>query len=321
MCVYVCVCVDMTRATVAKLLILMILIVIICLPEFFTLNRVSKVTLACLPHVLCEQDSRRRKRENRRSGDDEVRRKRPCHPAHFTVDEKWCKDRDDDGNPTSEPRSVEDTHTRWYMCETQGNVAQLQRNNSHSAIFIEMSVELQLGDTKFLNLTLYGHSNTTELHLHSPEDDELERRDGEGHRVASYCCPPVPTTSAMSSHITCFLRLSNHTISITRAKETFPEEKSKVRPLGYGFNGRQMKDGQKDTEINILNGRNLHSYESCPMRSGLSTIEEVQADEDVVESVPNGNVDQYGTANLHHRPTVCFPHRGAELQLDRSQLQ
>ncbi|XP_054635216.1 uncharacterized protein LOC129182761 isoform X2 [Dunckerocampus dactyliophorus] len=320
----------MTRATVTQLLILMIILVISCLPEFFTINR---VTLVCLPHVLCEQDNLMRKTENRRSGDAEVRRKRPCDHPHFTVDEKWCEERDVDGNPTSKPRGVEDTNTSWYMCETQGNAAQLQSNNSHSAVLTEMTVELQLGDAKFLKHTLYGRSNSTNLQLHSPEGEAGERRDDDGHRGASYCCLTVPPTPGTSSHITCFLRLSNHTISITRATGKFQEDewggvfrvlwlvllcvmllsltsaflrhinqkggcskKSKVCPLGYGFTGQELKDGRKDTEINILKGRNLHTYESCPMRSGLSPIEEVEADDDVVESVLDGKVDQYVTA-------------------------
>ncbi|XP_061833028.1 uncharacterized protein [Nerophis lumbriciformis] len=305
---------------------------------------VSKATLVCLPHALCERDFRVKKRESG-SEDGDVIQNRSRDPPHIRVAEKRCTERD--GNRTSEPWTVEDTHASWYMCETQGNVEHL-----HSDVVIRMSVQLQLGE--FLKLTLYGHSNTTSLHLHPPEK-EGKRRDDEGHREASYCCLSVPPTSEMTNHTACLFRLSNRTISIARAKEKFQRaqkdrwsgvfrvlwlillcvvlltwtsallrhisrrggccsmSKVKVRPLGYDFTGQQLKDGRKDTETNTLKGRTLRTFEPGLRWTGLSPIEEDEADDDVVESAVDENVDHCNvTANLHQRPTGGFPHGGVE---------
>ncbi|XP_061763083.1 uncharacterized protein LOC133556804 isoform X2 [Nerophis ophidion] len=326
-CVYVvcvCVCVAMTGATGTKLLILMILIFIICLPQLFAFNRVSKATLVCSPRALCERDFRLKKRESGSRLADVIQN-RSHDPPHIRVDEKRCLERD--GNRTSEPWMVEDTHASWYMCETQGNVDHL-----HSDVVIRMSVQLQLGE--FLKLTLYGHSNTTSLHLHPPEK-EGKIRDDEGHREASYCCLSAPPTSEMTNHTACLFRLSNHTISIARAKEKFLQAQ-KDRWSGVfrvlwlillcvvllTWTSALLRHisrkggccyGRKDTDINTLKGRPHRTFDPGFRWTGLSPIEEVEADDEVVESAVDENVDHCNaTANLHQRPTVGFPHVGVE---------
>ncbi|XP_077427669.1 uncharacterized protein LOC144055522 [Vanacampus margaritifer] len=335
----------MTRSIVTKLLVLVIFIVIICLADIFTSHRVSKVNLVCLP---CERGKRARKRENWRSANSEVRRKTSCDLPPIPGGEEWremCDEREADKSQALGDARSEDPHSSWYMCETQGSVAELHSNNSPSVakVDIEMSVKLQLGDGNFLKLTLYGHSNSSSLHL-QPLEGEME--DG-GHSVASYCCVLAPPTSETSNHIACLLRLNNHTISSAAENKKFLKTqeqdewggvfrilwlvllcvvlltltlaflrqikrsrhcRKKVHPLGYGFTEQQLK------------GRSLLCYEPTRTWSGLSSIEEVVVADDV-ETVLDGHMDHcYVTANLHHRPTVTFPHKGAELLMDRTQL-
>ncbi|XP_037117587.1 uncharacterized protein LOC119128852 isoform X1 [Syngnathus acus] len=330
----------MRWSIVTKLLILAIFIVIICLPDFFTSYTVSKVNLVCLP---CERDKRAKKRENWQSVEAEVKRKMSCDPPPIPGDEEWrerCDEREADSGPTSDDASSEEPHTSWYMCESQGSVAELYHNNSFSAanVHIEVSVKLQLGNSTFLKLTLSGHRNSSSLRLQPPEETD----DG-GCSVASYCCALVPPTSETSNHTVCLLRLSNYTVSPVAEKELVktqgPDEWSavlrilwlvllcvvlltlssaflrklkrsghcckKVHPLGYSFTGQQLKDGSND-KIKILKERNLHMCELRSTWSGLSTIQEVQVADDA-ETVLDGPVeDSYVTANLHHRPTVTF---------------
>ncbi|XP_019732164.1 uncharacterized protein LOC109519828 isoform X2 [Hippocampus comes] len=338
----------MTRSIVTKLLVLVVFIFIICLPDFFASYGVSKVSLVCLP---CERDKRARKRENwRGSAEAEVRRKTSCDPPLIPGGERWretCDEREGDSSPTTKDARSEDPHLRWYMCETQGSATELQSNNSYSVLpqlsDLEVSVKFELGDANFLKLTLYGHSNSSSLHL-QPADEETD--DDGGHSAASYCCGPVHPTLETINHIVCLLRLSNDTLSSVAENKKFQKTQEdewgavfrilwlvllcavlltltsaflrrmkrsgrccrKVHLLDYGFHGQQ------------LTGRNLHNYEPRPTWSGLTSIEEVEVADDA-EIVLDGNVDHcYVTANLHHCPTVTFPHGGAEPVMDRTQL-
>ncbi|XP_057700491.1 uncharacterized protein LOC130920945 isoform X2 [Corythoichthys intestinalis] len=329
-------CKNMTRTTATKLLLLVIFIFIICLPDFFSLYRVSKFNFICLP---CNPHKRMKNRENGRSADAEVRRKTSCDPLHIPWQEA-CDESDADSSQTQDDTGSEDPRRLFYRCEAQGSGTELHSNSSGSAkIHIEMLLKLQLGDANFLNLTLYGHTNSSSLQLH-PHEEETD--DG-GHGVASYCCHQVSLTSERSNHIVCLVRLSNHTFSTAAVNKNLRQTQDewsgmfrilwlvllcvvlltltlalirqvkrsghckKGHPVDHGVNGQQLK------------GRNLHSYEPRLTWSGLSPIEEVEVIDDA-ETVPEGHVDySYVTANLHHRPTLTLPQRGAEL-MDRTQL-
>ncbi|XP_061627229.1 uncharacterized protein LOC133477024 isoform X4 [Phyllopteryx taeniolatus] len=239
-----------------------------------------------------------------------------------------CNETDADGGP-----AADDARASCYTCETLGSGPQLQSDNRSTSakVHIEMSVKLPVGDANFLKLAFYGHQTSSWLHLWPPDD---ETDDG-GQAAASSCCRPAP-----SDRVVCLLRLSNRTIWSAARNEKFLQTQDewggafrilwlvlscavlltltsaflrqmkrnghcckKVHPLGYGFTEQQFKGGRKDTEISILKGRNSHHHEPRPTCSGLPSIEEIEV-----------------AANLHHRPTVSFAHRGAELLIDRTQL-
>ncbi|XP_037621306.1 uncharacterized protein LOC119485647 [Sebastes umbrosus] len=220
----------MTRAALTKLLILVILAFIICLPEFFTLYRVSKVNFLCLPYRPCERANQVKKGTNGKMGDAEIRRKDMCDPTQTPESEQWEQDcTQENQNNTTDPesdsrRGGEDPEKSWFMCETDMDIAELQSNMSSSAIktHLEVSVKLRLGDTDTLNLTLYSHNNQSSLYLHQPEEEEEEEKDDEGQKKAFYCCLPVSRNPRSANQSRCLLWLANQTVLTGTAKEKLP---------------------------------------------------------------------------------------------------
>ncbi|XP_044047095.1 uncharacterized protein LOC122873874 [Siniperca chuatsi] len=217
----------MTRAALAKLLILVILAFIICLPEFFTLHRASKVSFLCLPYRPCQRGNQVKRGGDGKTGDVEIRRKVMCDPSQTPESEKWeqaCtqENQSNTTDPVSDSkRGVEDPEKSWFMCETDMDMAELHSNISSSALKVdfEVSVELKLRDAETLNLTLYGRSNHSSLNLHPPDE---EKEDDGGKRKAFYCCLPAPPTSESANQSRCLLWLANQTLLTVPAKEKLP---------------------------------------------------------------------------------------------------
>ncbi|XP_038569421.1 uncharacterized protein LOC119899082 isoform X2 [Micropterus salmoides] len=226
----------MTRVALAKLLILLIIALIICLPEFFTLHRASKVSFLCLPYRPCER--RNQVRGNGKTGDTEIRGKDMCDPSQVPEREKWeeaCAQENQSNmtDPASDSwRDREDPEKSWFMCETDMDMAELHSNSSSSALKVhfKVSVELQFRDAKTLNLTLYGGSNQSSLLLNLPEEEEEEEedeeeeknKDDEGQRKAFYCCFPASPTSESANQSRCLLWLANQTVLTATEKGKLP---------------------------------------------------------------------------------------------------
>ncbi|XP_040891495.1 uncharacterized protein LOC121180286 isoform X2 [Toxotes jaculatrix] len=223
----------MARAALTKLLVLVILTFIICLPEFFSLYRESKVNFLCLPYRPCKRGNQGKKGENGKIGDSDIERTDMCDPYQTGEWEKWeqaCTE----GNhshmtdPASDSRrSSNDSEKSWFMCQTDTDMAKFHHNISFSGralnVHLEVSVELQLDDADTLNLTLYGHSNYSFLDLHPPEEqgEEEGEKGGEGQK-AFYCCLPVLPASESANPSRCLLWFANQTVSIATAKEKLP---------------------------------------------------------------------------------------------------
>ncbi|XP_040043264.2 uncharacterized protein LOC120825619 isoform X2 [Gasterosteus aculeatus] len=213
----------MIRATLTKLLILVILAVIICLPEFFTLDRVPKVNFLCVPYRPCERGARRLENGAKwKSGDAEVRRK-DCEPASSNTWERDCTQEDPEPDPG---RGGEDPERNWFLCEADTDMAELRRNTSPSAVetYAEVSVELRLRAAETLNLTFYEGTDRGSLHLHPPgeeeEEEDEEGRDERGPWTAFYCCLPLPPAAAESANPRrCLLRLANRTAATATVQE------------------------------------------------------------------------------------------------------
>lgn len=218
----------MTRAAVTKLLLLVILAFIICLPEFFTLYRESKVNFLCLPYEPCEQgDQVKEEGEHGKTGNAEIKRKDVCDPSKTQWDQACTQE--DQSNATDSAsdfrRGRDDPKTSWFLCKTDTDMTVLYGNNSSPAVklHLEVSVELQLSDAESLNLTLYGRSNHSSLHLHPPKEEEEEQKgDDEGQKEAFYCCLPFLPTSQAANQSRCLLWLANQTVLTATAKEKLP---------------------------------------------------------------------------------------------------
>ncbi|KAL6110048.1 uncharacterized protein ACO6RY_19210 [Pungitius sinensis] len=219
----------MTRVALTKLLILVILAFIICLPEFFTLDRVPKVNFLCVPYRPCDGGNRLEKGEEWKSGDAEARRK-DCGPTPTASSNKLEQDctQEDESNATDPEsdsgRGGGDPEKNWFMCETDVDMAELHRNMSSSAqeTDVEVSVKLHLSDAETLNLTLYEGSHRSFLHLHPPEEEEEEGRGGGGLWTAFYCCLPVPPTAESANQRRCLLWLANRTVVTATVQEKLP---------------------------------------------------------------------------------------------------
>ncbi|KAF3852120.1 hypothetical protein F7725_005475 [Dissostichus mawsoni] len=125
----------MTRAALTKLLILVILTFIICLPDFFTLYRVSKVNFLCLPYRRCEGGNRVKNGEKAKTGDAEITKKDVCDPSQTPEGDGFEQDCTQEHQQPTDPESrsaSRDPEQSWFMCETDVDVSQLHRHSSSS---------------------------------------------------------------------------------------------------------------------------------------------------------------------------------------------
>ncbi|XP_033936710.1 uncharacterized protein [Pseudochaenichthys georgianus] len=221
------------------------------------------------------------------------------------------------------------------MCETDVDVSQLHRHSSSSALKIHLvvSVELQFGDAETLNLTLYGHTNHSSLHLYPPEeeDKEEEEEDKEGQRKAFYCCLPALPISESANQSHCLLWLANQTVLNATAKEKLPWKRTEkdewqcvfrafclallgvvvltivITVLGHIYWRRNSckKPMVHPVVYDVTGGHcqglkdgEIHTEIFIP--KGLSPIPEVDTqDNDEIETLLDGN--HCYTENLHHR--------------------
>ncbi|XP_029993976.1 uncharacterized protein LOC115422062 [Sphaeramia orbicularis] len=217
----------MTRAALTKLVMFVILAFIICLPEFFSLHRVSKVNFHCLPYRACEREEQAKKGEHLNSGEDW--RKNKCDPLETSGSKEWQQvcTKGNHGNMTGlvsqSWKGRNDPEVSCFICETDMNMKEVNKNSSSSAqhMNLEVSVDLQFRDAESMNLTLYGRYNHSSLHLHPPEEEE-EQEDDEGHKDAFFYCPPLLPTAQSANHNCCLLWLANQTVLTVTAKEKLP---------------------------------------------------------------------------------------------------
>lgn len=183
-----------------------------------SLRSVLKVNFLCRPYRPCERGGRAKVGEDGEIGGAAFDPSQACNQGSY-------------GNAT-EPagsdsgRGGGDPEQSWFMCETDMDMAELHSNSSSSGIaHFEVSVELQLTDAETLNLTLYGRSNQSSLHLHPPEEEEEveeaeeeEKKGDEEQTKAFYCCFPATPTPQAANQSRCLLWLANQTVLTATAK-------------------------------------------------------------------------------------------------------
>lgn len=113
------------------------------------------------------------------------------------------------------------------------------------ALYVQVSLELRLRDAEALNVTLWGLSNHSSLHLHPPEGAEEQRwevKEAGGETGAFYCCYPGATSKGL-----CLLRLFNQTaLRGTENNQPLLAEEGGVQKYGgkntrIRFNLRQIR--------------------------------------------------------------------------------
>ncbi|XP_029363702.1 uncharacterized protein LOC115047113 isoform X2 [Echeneis naucrates] len=217
----------MSRAALTKLFILVILAFFICLPEFFTLYKVSKVNFSCQPYRPCNRGD---EVEHEKARHSETERKDLCDPEHTAEWGKWeqsCTSGNESYTILDSKEGSNYSERSWFMCQADLDMEELN-NISASAtpvdVHLEVAVELQLYEAETLNLTLYGFSNHSSLDLHPPEqlEEEDDNEKGDEGEKALYCCLPAQPSLESASQSRCLLRLANQTVLTATAKEKLP---------------------------------------------------------------------------------------------------
>ncbi|MCI4395081.1 hypothetical protein PGIGA_G00176220 [Pangasianodon gigas] len=137
----------MTKATIAKLTLLIFLAFIVCLPEFFP-SEVLQVQFLCAPFDPCGPNSGRDHHDGQvyeMYGNASITRPR-CEPQNATNQDEAVKE--------------------WFVCETHADLRSLGDNASSSEVDMEVIVTLQItAPPRLQNVTLNGHFNRSGLHI------------------------------------------------------------------------------------------------------------------------------------------------------------
>lgn len=181
----------MTRREVAKVVFLVILVFILCLPEFFTVFRVLSVSLRC-EMGLCGDEF---------DAAEETR-------VNSTCPEQWKN-----LLRAADQRNVTQTDASCSVCQANVDMPELDHNGSSPAetMYFEVSLTLQQNYTASVHLTLFGHVHNNSQYL--------RLSDRESHNYAAMHCPP---SVHGANHSCCLLLLSNRTF----AKDWLPWKRS-----------------------------------------------------------------------------------------------
>ncbi|CAL8351217.1 unnamed protein product [Boreogadus saida] len=184
---------NMTKAALAKLAILVVLIFIICIPEFFWWHRGSRVDFLCVPCRPAEECGRLRGRPLEDSGRETGRGGR-CDPclalgSDQPQPEPVCTaaDRGNGTDPGSDyGGSNEDPGNGWFMCET----------DMEEAYFSGSSI------------------------MSEPEEEADDRQ------KAFYCCRPPPPAPQPANRSRCLIQLANGSSLSKAGKQALPWEQT-----------------------------------------------------------------------------------------------
>ncbi|MCJ8749275.1 hypothetical protein PDJAM_G00174430 [Pangasius djambal] len=145
----------MTKATIAKLTVLIFLAFIVCLPEFFPSEELQ-VQFLCSPFDPCSPNS------GRDHHDGQVYEM--YGSAGITCPR--CEAQ----NATNQDEAVKE----WFVCETHADLWSLSDNASISEMDMEVIVTLQITAPPLLqNVTLNGHFNRSGLHIETQHNITL----------------------------------------------------------------------------------------------------------------------------------------------------
>ncbi|XP_038128773.1 uncharacterized protein LOC119775001 [Cyprinodon tularosa] len=210
----------MTRASVTKILLLVIIALIVCLPEFFRIYSVSEVNFLCLSYQPSEQMYEVWRGGNRSPGNLKASMPKNKQWEQICIQESQRNPMDLNAETQEVPG---DSRRGWFMCETDKNMDVFYNNISSALIvLLEVSVSFQLNDTETINVTLYGQSNQSDLYLNPPEEGKDQMDNGAAQGEAFYCCLPFIATSNSANRSRCLLWLANQTVLTRNETEALP---------------------------------------------------------------------------------------------------
>lgn len=301
----------MTRTALTKLLFLVILAFILCLPEFFTVHRVLSVSLRCVWPRL-------------RGAEEESAQETGVVWSNSTCPEQW----EHLLRATADQRNVTQTDRSCFVCQANVNMPELDHNSSSSAetVYFEVSLTLQQNNTASVSFTLFGSSHDPQyLHL---SDQEEGREESHNRASSSLHCPPSVDGA---NHSCCLLLLSNRTFvrgGLPWKRPTEGEWRCVLRATWLSLLcvvlllivisvAQQITEGRKrssdKSKIHLSQGHLIDDEVNTPMVlridtsgpfscSALSSIEEVETPEETeTEVFFNDNVDNDHNGNVHHR--------------------
>ncbi|XP_066517326.1 uncharacterized protein si:dkey-192k22.2 [Hoplias malabaricus] len=140
----------MSKATAAKLTILIFLAFIICLPEFFPSDPVAQIQFHCLPFDLCDSMS-----------DHAHKDPKICEVFENIIqNNQLCA-----MQPKKHTLNQSNTLQDWFLCETQVNLWDFYDHASNSGVDAEVVLMLQGAHQSLQNVTTLGHLNHSGLQI------------------------------------------------------------------------------------------------------------------------------------------------------------
>ncbi|XP_072319731.1 uncharacterized protein [Eucyclogobius newberryi] len=184
----------MTRVALTKLGVLVILTFIMCLPEFFIMNRELRASLLCVRPPLCDEES----------GGPHGDSSSSSSSSSSTCGEHWEQMR-----AAADQRNMTQADGSCFVCRAEVNAAGLDHNSSSPAETVSMEVLATLwqSNNASADITLLGRYNRSSRYLRFP--DVEGGGGGEPGDSFLYCPPPVEA----ANHSCCLLRLSARTFA------------------------------------------------------------------------------------------------------------
>ncbi|XP_058241260.1 uncharacterized protein si:dkey-192k22.2 isoform X2 [Hemibagrus wyckioides] len=145
----------MSKATVAKLTVLIFLAFIVCLPEFFP-SEVLQVQFLCAPFDPCDPNSGRDHYDSQ------------AYEMHASggITRPRCEAQ----NTTNQDAAVK----QWFVCETHADLRRLHDNASASENAVEMIITLQIVAPPLpRNVSVNGHFNHSGLYIETQHETVL----------------------------------------------------------------------------------------------------------------------------------------------------
>ncbi|KAG9259741.1 hypothetical protein AMEX_G27275 [Astyanax mexicanus] len=140
----------MSKATAAKLAVLIFLAFIVCLPEFLPSDTELQIHFHCVPVDSCGVMSWRGPEDGQ-----------ICEVYENASKTNLLCETEPKKNTTNQNKAVKN----WFVCETQADLQSLHYNTSNSELDVDVVLGIRMIDHPLLNVTIHSHLNHSGLHI------------------------------------------------------------------------------------------------------------------------------------------------------------